>query len=697
MSSNLTSPTAASAPTCEQVGSAASASLSDTRPTTEALVASEVNTDTGSVQIPNETTLMEPPFAIKPALVVLSSEDFSNLAALRNPVPDLAAGQTLGRYRIESLLGRGGMGAVYRAYDSHLHRTVALKVPFFKRGHSDEVVKRFLREARAVAQLSHANLCRVFDVGTIDGVLFLTMEFVEGQSLEAIAQPNEPLMEKTAISIVMQVALALQEAHEHGIVHRDLKPANIMINGKGQAILMDFGLARNIDGDEHELTNDGDLLGTPSYMSPEQVRGESNQVGPASDIYSLGVVLYRLLAGRRPFEGKLTAILAAIPTQTPRPPREHNPRLAPELEAICLHAIAKSPSDRFGTAKELAEALAAFASLSSPNSMPSTGCGSASNEMSGSDSISTTVTDTRIKNQPTRRVPATVVVGVVVLAAFAVAAWKPWAGRPQESPAQTSLANGDSRTSSTNSLSVANAPSTVVAGLPLDSQEKPLLKNSPVVAADAKLEIHLQRAEQDTGFEVLGAKSLPLVKKDKLQLHIALSGPSYVYVLWIDTEGVCKCLWPETGELLDRDRQQPVRELWLPPESSAKSLKQKMFFLDDSVGLESIFVATSPKPLGVADLRPIETARVDLAHFDPGRKELVSFRSEIWRKAQPDYATLLLPTNSRRELVTLLNDQERGIGGVVETVKAANLPFDDFTKRLGDVFASYTGLVFPHE
>ena len=225
--------------------------------------------DTGPVRPPEET-IVEPPSAVKDSSSTPPIEEGIEISSLRYPVPELIGGRVFGRYRIEGVLGRGGMGAVYRAYDSHLHRTVALKVPFFKRGYSAEVVQRFLREARAVAQLSHANLCRVFDDGVIDGTLFLTMEFVEGQSLEQLSQAGEPMPEADVVPVIRQVALALQEAHDCGIIHRDLKPANIMLNAKGHPVLMDFGLARQVDSEESDLTKDGALLGTPAYMSPEQ-------------------------------------------------------------------------------------------------------------------------------------------------------------------------------------------------------------------------------------------------------------------------------------------------------------------------------------------------------------------------------------------------------------------------------------------
>ena len=640
------------------------------------------------------TTLVEP-------LVVSNESPSSNqeqidVSALRNPVPDLTAGQAFGRYRIEELLGRGGMGAVYRAFDHHLRRMVAIKVPVFKQGLSLVIVLRFLREARAVARLSHPGICRVFDVGVIDGVLFLTMELIEGQSLDKFAPPNQPQEEQVAIPLVMQVASALQDAHEHGIVHRDLKPANIMLNGKGRAILMDFGLARNIEGNELELTNAGELLGTPSYMSPEQVRGESNSVGPTTDIYSLGVVLYRLLAGRSPFEGKQTAVLVAISTENPPPPRKFNSNISPALEEICLRAMAKLPNDRFRSAKELAEALADYVASNNRQTPAAATNAVMSAESSASDASSATVPFLRVDNKSPKVVPVAVAACVIVLLVVSAVVWNSSGRRDSGSSSSSSIAQGATVSPEVGSKATSNSQISKGAGSSTKPDDKPLVKQRPV-AALATFEVLLQRAEQEAGVEVLRNQSLPLAKQDKLQLHIALNGPSFVYVFWIDTDGICQRLWPETSELLDRERQQPIRELWLPQKTMDNAPKQKMFFLDSTTGLETIMVATSSKPLGIADLRPIENTRVDLAHFDPDRQELVSYRPERWRKAQPECSTLLLPAHSGRELLTVTHDRDRGLGGVVEANTAVNVPINDFTKRLNDVFTSFSGVVFPHE
>src|SRR4051794_37868353 len=212
-----------------------------------------------------------------------------------SPESGLASGSSFGRYRIVRVLGRGGMGAVYLAQDTQLHRQVALKVPHFTPGDGPEVLDRFYREARAAATFDHANLCPVFDVGQVDGIHYLTMPYLEGKPLSEVIDPDQPTPQRQAAGVVRKLALALEEAHRRGVVHRDLKPSNIMTSRHRELVVMDFGLAMRGELGDARLTKSGAILGTPSYMAPEQARGEVESIGPRTDIYSLGVILYELL------------------------------------------------------------------------------------------------------------------------------------------------------------------------------------------------------------------------------------------------------------------------------------------------------------------------------------------------------------------------------------------------------------------
>jgi serine/threonine protein kinase len=277
-----------------------------------------------------------------------------------------------GRYAIVRLLGRGGMGAVYLAQDTQLDRPVALKIPRFRGIVTGEQKERFFREARAVAALRHPNICPVYDVDDEQGTLYLTTAFIDGHTLATVLKDG-PLDALKAARLIRQVALAMQAAHEHGTIHRDLKPANIMIDAAGEPVVMDFGLARKgeIDNDivgetepavpqprDAGLTQMGSVLGTPAYMPPEQAIGDLNAIGPRSDVYALGAVLYECLTGRRPFDGPDTgSIIKKILHVPPARPREFVNGLDAGLEDACLKAMAKDPADRFQSMAEFAAVL----------------------------------------------------------------------------------------------------------------------------------------------------------------------------------------------------------------------------------------------------------------------------------------------------------------------------------------------------
>ena len=268
-----------------------------------------------------------------------------------------ARAQRFGRFEIVELLGKGTFGAVYRARDPQLGRLVALKIPRKGLLQSPEERERFLREARAAATLHHPNICPIHDAGELDGRQYIVMALIDGQPLAKIIDRGRPLAERSAATTVRKLALALDEAHRKGIVHRDIKPGNIMIDRRGQPVVMDFGLARRYDANEATLTESGALVGTPAYMAPEQALSRLDEIGPATDVYALGVVLYEMLTARRPFEGDKAAVLGQIAHADPRPPSALRAGLDPRLNAICMKAIAKQASARYASMREFAEAL----------------------------------------------------------------------------------------------------------------------------------------------------------------------------------------------------------------------------------------------------------------------------------------------------------------------------------------------------
>jgi hypothetical protein len=270
------------------------------------------------------------------------------------PLPRLPP--TFGRYRIERILGQGGMGAVYLAHDTQLDRAVALKVPRFDKI-DPQGIERFYREARIAATFHHPNLCPVYDVGQIDGNHYLTMPYLQGEPLSVLLQRRGRLPAELAALLGARVGRALEVAHQAGVLHRDLKPANIMVLPNEEPVVMDFGLARRERATDPQLSISGFIVGTAAYMPPEQIGGSPDDLGPACDIYSLGAVLYQMLAGRAPFVGSVENILRQTQTTPPPPLRSLVPDIDPNLEAICLRALAKDPAKRFSSAAAFAAEL----------------------------------------------------------------------------------------------------------------------------------------------------------------------------------------------------------------------------------------------------------------------------------------------------------------------------------------------------
>jgi eukaryotic-like serine/threonine-protein kinase len=260
-----------------------------------------------------------------------------------------------GRYTVIKKLGQGAMGVVYLAEDPKLnHRRVALKVPL-------KDYTRFQREASVAAQFHHPNFCPIHDVGEDNCVPFLVMSFIEGKTLDTLIVRGKPWDAREAVKLIQTAAIALAAAHQEKVIHRDLKPANLMIDFKGQLFLMDFGLARQIDASSPNSTADGTILGTAYYMPPEQAKGLVKEVDERSDLYSLGVIFYELLAGCRPFEGDYAwQVLSQVVGAEPTPPSELNPALDRKLEAIVQKAMAKKPDDRFASMDDFATALQAW-------------------------------------------------------------------------------------------------------------------------------------------------------------------------------------------------------------------------------------------------------------------------------------------------------------------------------------------------
>jgi tRNA A-37 threonylcarbamoyl transferase component Bud32 len=284
----------------------------------------------------------------------------SAIVQLAKPSPSVSLGlPQFANYEILASVGQGGMGVVYKARQRKLGRVVALKAMISAAFASETELKRFQAEAQAVAKLHHPNIVTIYEVGFENSSHFFSMEYVEGESLADRLKRGSISSQQAAV-YTKQISEAMHYAHERGILHRDLKPTNILLDARDEPRITDFGLARHVDI-ESDLTMSGAVLGTPSYMPPEQASGKVREIGPASDVYSIGAVLYELLTGRPPFRAdSVLETLKQVVELRPAAPRLLRPKTPRDLEVICLKCLRKEPGQRYGSAMELAEDIGRF-------------------------------------------------------------------------------------------------------------------------------------------------------------------------------------------------------------------------------------------------------------------------------------------------------------------------------------------------
>jgi len=286
-----------------------------------------------------------------------STEDSDQFCLDKTDPGTRLATRKFGHYELLGIMGEGQFGTVWRAKDQQLERIVALKLPHLQ-DWNEQTRAMFLREARAAAALEHPHIVRVHGIERDGDRLGIVSQFVVGQTLFHLLQERSLTFAKST-AMLAAIADAVHHAHEAGVIHRDLKPSNILVDQEGQPHVSDFGLAK-WSGDHAAITNPGLVMGTPAYMSPEQARGDSDAVDRRSDVYSLGVLLYEMLTGNPPFEGNSTLLLHQIQSQAPVALRSHNRAIPKDLESICHKCLAKSPNERYFTARELAEDLRRF-------------------------------------------------------------------------------------------------------------------------------------------------------------------------------------------------------------------------------------------------------------------------------------------------------------------------------------------------
>jgi serine/threonine protein kinase len=365
------------------------------------------------------------------------------------PYPDI------GKYKIVELVGEGAMGVVYRGRDTVLDRSVAIKVMNEAIARQDDLRRRFLHEAQAAASLQHPNVVTIFDLGDVDGHLFIAMEFVEGIDLEKLMESGQLLSLQAKLDIMIDVLTGLSFAHKRGIIHRDIKPANIRVTGDGRAKIMDFGVAHLASS---SMTTTGSLLGTPSYMAPEQItEGKTTE---QTDIFAVGGVLYQLLTNMKPFEGPtLQNLFFRIITEDPKPVSALMPNLPRSLDAIVQKAMAKEPKDRYANALAMANELSAVRAKLSGPAYPES--------VSLSASVSSAIEQARKKAESRSRNFA--IAGVAALAAVVLLIlWQEF-GRPRGT-----LAPG---------VTQQTARDTVVAAAPTVASAKPPVTEASVSTA----------------------------------------------------------------------------------------------------------------------------------------------------------------------------------------------------------------------
>ena len=339
----------------------------------------------------------------------------------------MSAQQTYGgRYAVLERVGSGGMAEVYRARDDLLGREVAIKVLHERFSKDRSFVERFRREAQSAANLNHQNVVSLYDYGADDDTYFIVMEFIDGRSLAEIISTEGPLLPERAAEIASDVAEALERAHSGGLVHRDVKPSNIMITDNGQTKVTDFGIARALGGDgDQTMTQTGMVIGTASYLSPEQAQG--NPVDARSDVYALGVVLYEMLTGSPPFTGETPlAIAYKHVRENPEPPSAANRDVPRPLDAITMKALAKNPDNRYASATEMHEDLQRYLSGQKVTATP---------VLAGETAVAPSGSGTQVMRQTEvaeygdyddrggRRAGLYVVVALLILGLFGLLAW----------------------------------------------------------------------------------------------------------------------------------------------------------------------------------------------------------------------------------------------------------------------------------
>jgi serine/threonine protein kinase len=521
-------------------------------------------------------------------------------------VEDSLVPDEIGRYIVVSKVGTGAMGTVYRAHDPQLDRLVAVKVPRMDKVPRDKgkFTERFLREARHAASVRNPHVCPIYDAGEHDGQPYVVMAYVDGEPLDRrLGRLGRFDDVRVAVRVGIQVAQALEAIHRHGIIHRDLKPANILLDRSGQALLTDFGLAREIE-DAGKLTMEGIVVGTPSYMSPEQAAGDNSNLGPASDLYSLGTVLYEMLTGQLPFRGSVLEVLRRIVVEQPASPLEHRPDLDRRLAELVLKAVAKNPADRFGTAASFAAALEGWLESAPVSTEPDLAPAPPVRAMA----IPATASKSG-KTWRRRPLPEVLIAALLIIAAgLGSYIWN------------HDRLSGAARHDQAHSLMPSANPQGP-APVPLKGRLEILVWSDPAQpgrgVGTAKNGLPVSRAESG---------ALPLQNGELVHLQATLNRPAYVYLVWIDSDGKAIPLYPWDSDhseaLWDapllKDARRPTERISCPRAST------RGFTAVGNPGMQHVVLLARSTPLA-SPSRTLQAALADLPSTPLNNKNEVAY------------------------------------------------------------------------
>lgn len=557
--------------------------------------------------------------------------------------------EQVGRFKVEAVLGRGGMGEVYKAFDPTLQRIVAVKTvrPDIDR---PEYLDRLMREAQACARLSHPHIVTVYEAGQIDGTVYIAMEYLQGQNLSQVLERND-LSFEAKIRILQQVLEALHHAHGLDVVHRDIKPSNIHIQSDGSVKLVDFGLARMLEADT--LTASGNVLGTPHYASPEQLKGE--EIDRRTDIYSTGVMAYEMLSGRRPFEpdnSSISSIILKVIQQPAEPMNTDMSRMLPAIESIVSRAMSKAPTDRFQSADEMRQALADFLDKSRVQISQIESHGGSTVVVPQARAVPEMPLSAAVPEDGWRRLWWAGGAAAAAVAAVLVAVLVGWPASNVESAAAPAPnvsvpAAAAPSAAVTPPVSPATAPAPVPAAVTTTAapaprpggDARPVEPGVPAPAATAK-----QLFSSTTGAPAAGLRYRLIQHKpdgtdvdvdtattfhsgDKVKLSFESNIAGYLYVAMQGSSGNWAVLFPSAQINGGRNQLAPLEEYDVPSDGG-------WFQFDENVGTENLFVFLSREPLSQLPgfTRPVTKAETLTAAVVKELQQSVRSRDLVFTK-----------------------------------------------------------------